>query len=213
MMHRSSSLVRGSKNNSGTNSNTNNRLLFLSRRNNELSSRRRLRANADSASSFSSGDSGVAFERLVEPLIKTKKEDDKLNEGIAAFYDQSTPLWEEIWGDHLHHGYYPNGSADGVDHRAAQVDMIDRALDWASISNKKNVLDVGCGLGGSSRYFARKWGKDVKATGVTLSPVQVARGNRLGEEQGLDQQVNLQVADALKMPFEDAKFDFVYSME
>ena len=188
MMHRSSSLVRGSKNNSCTNSNTNNRLLFLSRRNNELSaSRRRLRANADSASSSSSEGSGVAFERLVEPLIKTKKEDDKLNEGIAAFYDQSTPLWEEIWGDHLHHGYYPNGSADGVDHRAAQVDMIDRALDWASISNKKNVLDVWCGLGGSSRYFARKWGKDVKATGVTLSPVQVARGNRLGEEQGLDQ--------------------------
>jgi tocopherol O-methyltransferase len=214
MMHRSPSLVRGSKNNSGTNSNTNNRFLFLSRRNNELSaSRRRLRANADSASSSSSEGSGVAFERLVEPLIKTKKEDDKLNEGIAAFYDQSTPLWEEIWGDHLHHGYYPNGSADGVDHRAAQVDMIDRALDWASISNKKNVLDVGCGLGGSSRYFARKWGKDVKATGVTLSPVQVARGNRLGEEQGLDQQVNLQVADALKMPFEDGKFDFVYSME
>ena len=116
MMHRSPSLVRGSKNNSGTNSNTNNRLLFLSRRNNELSaSRRRLRANADSASSSSSEGSGVAFERLVEPLIKTKKEDDKLNEGIAAFYDQSTPLWEEIWGDHLHHGYYPNGSADGVD--------------------------------------------------------------------------------------------------
>jgi len=192
------------------NKNTKNRLLRSRQSSNEL----RLRANADGASSSSSSEgSGVAFERLVEPLIKTKKDDDTLNEGIAAFYDQSTPLWEEIWGDHLHHGYYPNGSAEGVDHRAAQVDMIDRALDWASISNKKNILDVGCGLGGSSRYFARKWGKDVKATGVTLSPVQVARGNRLGEEQGLDEQVNLQVADALNMPFEDGKFDFVYSME
>ena len=193
------------------NKNTKNRLLRSRQSSNEL----RLRANADGASSSSSSSegSGVAFERLVEPLIKTKKDDDKLNEGIAAFYDQSTPLWEEIWGDHLHHGYYPNGSAEGVDHQAAQVDMIDRALDWASISNKKNILDVGCGLGGSSRYFARKWGKDVKATGVTLSPVQVARGNRLGEEQGLDEQVNLQVADALNMPFEDGKFDFVYSME
>jgi len=191
------------------NKNTKNRL-FSRQSSNEL----RLRANADGASSSSSSEgSGVAFERLVEPLIKTKKDDDTLNEGIAAFYDQSTPLWEEIWGDHLHHGYYPNGSAEGVDHQAAQVDMIDRALDWASISNKKNILDVGCGLGGSSRYFARKWGKDVKATGVTLSPVQVARGNRLGEEQGLDEQVNLQVADALNMPFEDGKFDFVYSME
>ena len=193
------------------NKNTKNRLLRSRQSSNEL----RLRANADGASSSSSSSegSGVAFERLVEPLIKTKKDDDTLNEGIAAFYDQSTPLWEEIWGDHLHHGYYPNGSAEGVDHQAAQVDMIDRALDWASISNKKNILDVGCGLGGSSRYFARKWGKDVKATGVTLSPVQVARGNRLGEEQGLDEQVNLQVADALNMPFEDGKFDFVYSME
>jgi len=191
------------------NKNTKNRLLRSRQSSNEL----RLRANADGASSSSSSEgSGVAFERLVEPLIKTKKDDDTLNEGIAAFYDQSTPLWEEIWGDHLHHGYYPNGSAEGVDHQAAQVDMIDRALDWASISNKKNILDVGCGLGGSSRYFARKWGKDVKATGVTLSPVQVARGNRLGEEQGLDEQVNLQVADALNMPFEDGKFDFVYSM-
>jgi len=188
------------------NKNTKNRLLRSRQSSNEL----RLRANADGASSSSSSEgSGVAFERLVEPLIKTKKDDDTLNEGIAAFYDQSTPLWEEIWGDHLHHGYYPNGSAEGVDHQAAQVDMIDRA----SISNKKNILDVGCGLGGSSRYFARKWGKDVKATGVTLSPVQVARGNRLGEEQGLDEQVNLQVADALNMPFEDGKFDFVYSME
>ena len=193
------------------NKNAKNRLLRSRQSSNEL----RLRANADGASSSSSSSegSGVAFERLVEPLIKTKKDDDTLNEGIAAFYDQSTPLWEEIWGDHLHHGYYPNGSAEGVDHRAAQVDMIDRALDWASISNKKNILDVGCGLGGSSRYFARKWGKDVKATGITLSPVQVARGNRLGEEQGLDEQVNLQVADALNMPFEDGKFDFVYSME
>jgi len=198
--------------NDAKNKNTKNRLLLSRQSSNELL---RLRANADGASSSSSSSegSGVAFERLVEPLIKTKKDDDKLNEGIAAFYDQSTPLWEEIWGDHLHHGYYPNGSAEGVDHRAAQVDMIDRALDWASISNKKNILDVGCGLGGSSRYFARKWGKDVKATGVTLSPVQVARGNRLGEEQGLDEQVNLQVADALNMPFEDGKFDFVYSME
>ena len=198
--------------NDAKNKNTKNRLLLSRQSSNELL---RLRANADGASSSSSSSegSGVAFERLVEPLIKTKKDDDKLNEGIAAFYDQSTPLWEEIWGDHLHHGYYPNGSAEGVDHRAAQVDMIDRALDWASISNKKNILDVGCGLGGSSRYFARKWGKDVKATGVTLSPVQVARGNRLGEEQGLDGQVNLQVADALNMPFEDGKFDFVYSME
>ena len=136
-----------------------------------------------------------------------------LNDGIAEFYDESTPLWEEMWGEHCHHGYYPNGDASNVDHKVAQIDMIDRALSWANISNKKNILDVGCGLGGSSRHFAKKWGANVKATGITLSPVQANRGNQLSKEQNLEKQVSLKVADALEMPFEDKKFDFVYSME
>ena len=102
-----------------------------------------------------------------------------------------------------------------MDHKLAQVDMIDRALTWANVSNEpRNVLDVGCGLGGSSRHFAKIWGKEnVKATGITLSPVQAARGNQLSKEQILDERVSLRVADALEMPFKDNKFDFVYSME
>ena len=27
-----------------------------------------------------------------------------LAQGIAKFYDASTGLWEDMWGDHLHHG-------------------------------------------------------------------------------------------------------------
>jgi hypothetical protein len=27
-----------------------------------------------------------------------------LKTGIAKFYDESTGLWEEMWGEHLHHG-------------------------------------------------------------------------------------------------------------
>lgn len=33
----------------------------------------------------------------------------ELNEGIAGFYDESSGVWEEIWGEHMHHGYYPKG--------------------------------------------------------------------------------------------------------
>ena len=28
----------------------------------------------------------------------------KLNEGIANFYDESSGLWESMWGEHMHHG-------------------------------------------------------------------------------------------------------------
>lgn len=29
-------------------------------------------------------------------------------------------VWEDIWGDHLHHGYYPEGKMRS-DHRQAQA--------------------------------------------------------------------------------------------
>ena len=32
------------------------------------------------------------------------KQGKPLNTGIAEFYDESTALWEDMWGDHLHHG-------------------------------------------------------------------------------------------------------------
>lgn len=43
-----------------------------------------------------------------------------LKSGIATFYDESSGLWEDMWGEHMHHGYYPEGGAV-PNHRQAQV--------------------------------------------------------------------------------------------
>lgn len=51
----------------------------------------------------------------------------------------------------------------------------------------KRIVDVGCGIGGSSRYLARKYGAQCK--GITLSPVQAERANALALSQGLSDQV------------------------
>lgn len=156
---------------------------------------------------------------LTCPPTQRLQESVELNSGIASFYDQSTGLWEDMWGDHLHHGYYPvdaDGKAKGaVSNRQAQVDMVDNVLSWAGVADStdvKNMLDVGCGLGGSSRHVAAKF-PGCKATGITLSPYQAARGNAISEERGLGDRVRLQVADALYQPFDDASFDLVWSLE
>ena len=156
----------------------------------------------------------VEFERAVKPLVGETK---TLNEGIAKFYDESSGLWERVWGsserggsgEHMHHGYYRRG--EPIDHAAAQVEMIEESLRFARVSDCKRVLDVGCGIGGSSRYMVKKFG--CEAEGVTLSPVQAARANALATEQGVEKMAKYRVADALNMPFEDGSFDFVWSME
>lgn len=74
-----------------------------------------------------------------------------LNEGIRTFYDESSGLWENMWGDHMHHGYYEVGSNVKKSRQQAQIDMIEKVLSWAGITDVSRMVDVGCGIGGSSR--------------------------------------------------------------
>jgi len=147
------------------------------------------------------------------PELRSRAE---LKKGIAGFYDSSSGVWEKVWGEHMHHGYYGPAGRERKDHQQAQVDMVDESLKWAGMQDPgmappAHVLDVGCGIGGSSRHIARKYGGT--GVGITLSPVQAARANALSEQQGLGDRLTFQVADALDMPFDDNSFDLVWSME
>lgn len=157
---------------------------------------------------------GLISSQRSRPLMpRATRSQSQLNEGIANFYDESTGLWEDMWGEHLHHGYYPSQGPRPASNTAAQIDMIERVLDWADVdsSSVSSVIDVGCGLGGSSRHLSRKYG--CRAKGVTLSPFQAERGNQLSASAGLGDKVGLQVADALNMPFPDSSFDLAWSLE
>jgi tocopherol O-methyltransferase len=111
----------------------------------------------------------------------------------------------------MHHGYYI--PENRTDHVQAQIDLIDEVLKWAgaTATSVTSAVDVGCGIGGSSRHIARKF--NCKAQGITLSPYQASRGNELALEQGLAEQASFQVADALDMPFANNSFDLVWSLE
>ena len=114
---------------------------------------------------------------------------------------------------HMHHGYYV--PENRTDHVQAQIDLIDKVLEWSGVNddetNVTSVVDVGCGIGGSSRHIARKYNSTCQ--GITLSPYQVQRGNELARQQGLSNCTSFQVADALDMPFPNNTFDLVWSLE
>ncbi|HEY9668377.1 MAG TPA: methyltransferase domain-containing protein [Coleofasciculaceae cyanobacterium] len=134
-----------------------------------------------------------------------------LNSQIQQFYDASSGLWEQVWGEHMHHGYYGSTGNEKKDRRQAQIDLIEELLNWAGVRQAESILDVGCGIGGSSLYLAQKY--NARVTGITLSPVQASRATDRSHEAGLASQVQFQVADALEMPFADGTFDFIWSME
>lgn len=135
-----------------------------------------------------------------------------LSESIQGFYDESSQLWEQVWGEHMHHGYYGDDGQESIaSPQAAQRVLIEKILDWSGVAAAQSILDVGCGIGGSTLYLASKY--RATATGITLSPVQAARAADRATTAGLEEHVQFQVANALAMPFADDSFDLVWSLE
>jgi tocopherol O-methyltransferase len=130
---------------------------------------------------------------------------------IQQFYDASSELWEDIWGEHMHHGYYGADGSLPKERRQAQIDLIEELLKWSQVTEAKNILDVGCGIGGSSLYLAQKF--NANATGITLSPVQAERAKQRAQSASLSERTEFLVANALDMPFADDTFDLVWALE
>jgi tocopherol O-methyltransferase len=134
-----------------------------------------------------------------------------LNRNIRNFYDASSPVWLEQWGEHMHHGYYGADGKSRPGRAQAQIDMIEALLGWSGVQQAENMIDLGCGVGGSSRYLSNKFG--AKARGITLSPVQAEWGNNHNSKLGISDRVNIEVGDMLELDTGDSPYDLVWSME
>lgn len=71
----------------------------------------------------------------------------------------------------------------------------------------KKVLDVGCGAGGKSLYYASLGAKKVSGIEVVAHYEQEALG--LAKEKGLEDRFEFVCGDAARMPFEDNSFDTI----
>jgi len=83
-------------------------------------------------------------------------------------------------------------------------------LDQLAPSEDSHLLDVGCGLGGASRYVADRYNNRV--TGIDLVQEYVDVGNALSAWVNLQSHITLQQGSALSLPFADAAFDGAYML-
>lgn len=144
-------------------------------------------------------------------------------------------ILEHYWGEHIHLGFYhksdwfsKNASFLGSFVSAtvskiyskafkdAKIDFTRALMSWSGVSELSatehiRVLDVGCGIGGTSRYLAkarRGW----TVTGISISPAQISRATQLAMNDNV-MNVDFRCCDAMSMPFPDNSFDVVWSCE
>lgn len=121
---------------------------------------------------------GALFDRIVAAL----------NE---AGVDPKDATYDDLKaGDEFH-----TGGVLATDHLLSQVE----------ISPNMQVLDVGSGIGGTSRYIAHKFGAQVH--GIDLTPEFVDAAGQLSGLVGLTDKTSFQVGSAVEMPVPDAQFD------
>jgi ubiquinone/menaquinone biosynthesis C-methylase UbiE len=78
------------------------------------------------------------------------------------------------------------------------------------VSPSASLLDIGCGLGGASRYFAHERG--CRVTGIDLTVEYVAVAAALAARVGLSEVVTYRQGSALALPFAVASFDGAYML-
>ena len=131
---------------------------------------------------------------------------------VSSSYDAWTndKLLEKLWGEHIHLGYYSQFS-NSKDFKQAKIDFVHHLVHWSGLDKLpkgSRIIDIGCGIGGSSRILARDYDFDV--VGVTISSEQVKRASQLTPK---DLSCRFQVMDALNLKFQDGSFDGVWSVE
>ena len=84
-------------------------------------------------------------------------------------------------------------------------------IDLCGFSSDMHILDIGCGVGGSTRRLSHYLG--CRVTGVDLSDEYIDVAQRLTQFFDFQDRVNFHAASALDLPFEDNYFDGVWSIQ
>ncbi|KAJ4396718.1 hypothetical protein N0V93_000939 [Gnomoniopsis smithogilvyi] len=120
-----------------------------------------------------------------------------LKDRIKTHYDLASEYYLSLWGTHIHHGYWPTPESKANESKeTAQINLIRLLLDTSRVTEGAKVLDVGCGIGGTSRHLASTLGCTV--TGITISTKQVEMATRLTKSEAAkdDKTLNDQEPDA-----------------
>lgn len=134
------------------------------------------------------------------------------SQDIARYYDVSKTHYEKMWdlkkSRSLHYGYWDKSTKN---FHEALLNINKVMAGKAGITSSSDVLDAGCGVGGSSLWLAKNIGCHV--TGISLSDKQVADANSKAKEENLSSLAFFEKNDFTDTQYPSESFDVIWAIE
>jgi tocopherol O-methyltransferase len=133
------------------------------------------------------------------------------NTEIANYYDFTRSHYSLFWRldecRSLHYGYWDD-STRSFSEALMHINAV--MAKAAEIGDGMNILDAGCGEGGSVAWLATHFASEV--IGITLSEKQMLNGNAFLKSKGLSN-ARMEVQDFTATNFPSNTFDVVWAIE
>lgn len=126
---------------------------------------------------------------------------------VSSYYDAVTSFYEFGWGPTFH--FAPRHPGESLPKSLRRHNEgIGKLL---RLGPEMKVADIGCGVGGPLVDIARTTGAEV--VGINVNLQQIRRGNELVRRAGLSESCSFLYADFMDVPYREATFDALYSIE
>jgi len=152
----------------------------------------------------------VSGERTDAQLVEALRDRDRVTQDlIDDYYRRCIPLYLELLGLHWHTGFYRDDDNEVCP--ADQERMITVIADSVALDSRDRVLDVGCGVGGTTCFLARNYGCEVRG----LTPVAEQRdlASQVARRFDVESKVGIDVGHADALPYPDDHFDVLLFFE
>ena len=132
------------------------------------------------------------------------------NKDIEDYYNQTEIHYRKHWklnvAQALHYGLWNKGTKNFSE---ALLNSNKRIIKLGKINSSQNILDAGCGIGGTANYISKK--TKSKITGISLNQSQLDFATQFSQKESLNTQFIY--SDFCKTPFNNNEFDTVYAIE
>ena len=126
---------------------------------------------------------------------------------IRQHYNISTIFYRILWGQHIHHGLWSGNESPKI----AARQLTEQLIREANVREGDRVVDIGCGMGGSSIHLAKH--HQCSVTGVTISSFQKRYATWSSRLAGTSRATTFLCQDAEKTEFPEHSFDVAWSIE